>query len=288
MNPIDPDLRISSVTLAVSDLGRSSDFYEQVLGLPIQRREPQRVLLGEPSATAGARAERHRASADSAAWQHGPVPCRLASPHSRGPGRDRAPGAGRRPALRWSLRSRRLRGAVSVRPDGLGIELYVDRPRELWDRPPGGRGVNMVTLPLDIEDLLAQFTDEPGGAIEPGTHIGHVHLKVSDVERAGAFYADQLGFEEQARIPSAAFLSAGGYHHHVGLNSWQSAGGSRPPEGASGLRRVEFTLGSEEAVDRLERQLSEASGSPVTRHENGGLSVRDPDGQLLRFTGSGR
>ena len=285
MNPIDPDLRISSATLAVSDLGRSSDFYEQILGLPVQRREPQRVLLGERHAQ--------------------PALVLSAIEHPQTP----PPGATGLFHIAWLHRTRaglaetvrrvlaggqRFEGAsdhgVSEAlylsdPDGLGIELYVDRPRERWERPSDGRGVNMVTLPLDIEDLLAQFQDEPGAVIEPDTHIGHVHLKVSDVDRAGAFYADQLGFEEQAHIPSAAFLSAGGYHHHVGLNSWQSAGGSAPPDNASGLRRVQFTLSGEEAVDRLERQLSDAGGSPVTRDENGSLSVRDPDGQLLTFTG---
>jgi catechol 2,3-dioxygenase len=130
-------------------------------------------------------------------------------------------------------------------PDGLGIEIYADRPRETWERPPDGHGVRMVTLPLDVEDLLAQAPgelDAASVAIEPGTGIGHVHLKVADVSRALAFYRDTLGMEEQAQLPSAAFVSAGGYHHHIGLNSWQSQGASPAPPSAPGLREIRFTL----------------------------------------------
>lgn len=284
MNPIDPDLRIASVTLAVSDLARSSDFYERILGLPILEREPQRVLLGERPSTP---------ALELSAIEHPKAPPAGSSGlfHIAWLHRTRA---GLAETVRRVLdRGQRFDGAsdhgVSEAlylsdPDGLGIELYTDRPRELWERPPDGRGVNMVTLPLDIEDLLAQFQDEPGSVIEPGTHIGHVHMKVSDVSRAASFYTNRLGFEEQARIPSAAFLSAGGYHHHIGLNSWQSAGGSPAPQSAPGLRRVEFTLGSSEAVDRLERQLSDADESSASRGDEDSLAVSDPDDQLLVFT----
>jgi catechol 2,3-dioxygenase len=117
-----------------------------------------------------------------------------------------------------------------------------------------------------------------------GTTVGHVHLKVSEVPRATAFYRDVLGFEEQARLPSAAFLSAGGYHHHVGLNSWQSEGASPPPDTAPGLRQVEFEMSGGGAVGELERRLEAASAEDsIPRGSNGALSVRDPDGQLLRF-----
>ena len=92
-------------------------------------------------------------------------------------------------------------------PDGLGIEIYVDRPREQWERGPDGHGVRMVTLPLDVEDLLAQSPGRPGAELPEGTGIGHVHLKVSDVARADGFYRG-LGFEDQAHLPSAAFVSA--------------------------------------------------------------------------------
>jgi catechol 2,3-dioxygenase len=144
----------------------------------------------------------------------------------------------------------------------------------------------MGTLPLDLDDLLAQFAGEPAGSVDPDTHIGHVHLKVSEVPRAVAFYRDALGLEEQALLPSAAFLSAGGYHHHVGVNSWQSRGSTPAPDSAPGLRGVEFELGDAAAVDALERNVSDALGdSPAAegRKDDGRVSLRDPDGQLLSF-----
>ena len=285
MTVIDPDLRIAAVALAVGDLERSSDFYERTLGLPVVAREPQRVLLGSDGA---------RPALELHAIEHPQPPLagstglfHVAWLH---PSR-----AGLAETVRRVLAGgQRFEGAsdhgVSEAlylsdPDGLGIELYTDRPRERWERPAGGEGVSMVTLPLDIEDLLAQFKDDPGAVIEPGTHVGHVHLKVADVPRAAAFYAERLGFSEQARIPSAAFLAAGGYHHHIGLNSWQSAGGSASPDDAPGLRCVQFELSSLEAVDTLAGQLSDAEEPSASRDDGGSLSVRDPDGQLLVFTG---
>ena len=113
----------------------------------------------------------------------------------------------------------------------------------------------MVTLPLDLDGLLAEGSAEATVAMAADTAIGHVHLKVADVPRAVSFYRDALGFEEQARLPSAGFLSAGGYHHHIGLNSWQSAGGRPAPDSAPGLRSVELELSDAEALGALERRL---------------------------------
>src|SRR5258707_12463861 len=109
----------------------------------------------------------------------------------------------------------------------------------------------MARLPPDLEDLLAQWPGERAARVARGPTVGHVHLKVSDVPAASAFYRDTLGLEERARLPSASFLAAGGYHHHVGLNSWQSAGAAPAPPTAPGLRLVEFELGDEQALGPL-------------------------------------
>ena len=144
----------------------------------------------------------------------------------------------------------------------------------------------MVTLPLDLEDLLAQSPGEPTAAIAPGTGVGHVHLKVADVGRASSFYDGDVGFEEQARLPAASFLGAGGYHHHIGLNSWQSAGAARAPDTAPGTAR-----GGVRAQRRgrrwrsSQRRLSERGDEPEER--DGRLLVRDPDGQTLLFSAPG-
>jgi len=286
-NMIDPDLRIRAVELAVSDLGRSTDFYERVLGLPLIARDGDTARLGpdpdHPALTLSGIASPTPLSPGATglyhvAWLH-PDRARLAESVRRVAG------------ARWAFDGAADHGVSEALylsdPDGLGIELYSDRPRELWERPAGGRGVKMDTLPLDLDDLLAQFEDEPAAAVSPGTAVGHVHLKVADVPRAMAFYRDVLGLEEQAQLPSAAFLSAGGYHHHVGLNSWQSRGAGAPANSAPGLRRVELELRDQAALDAFERGVALALGDSRAgepQAPDGSISLRDPDGQLLNFS----
>ncbi len=284
LSPIDPTLSIGSVALAVGDVPRSVDFYERVLGLPVVLREEDRAGLGGSAEhplleltgiAAPVLAPPGRTGLFHVAWLH-PSRATLADTVRR------VAQAG------WPIDGASDHGVSEALylsdPDGLGIEIYADRPRAQWDRPAGGRGVNMVTLPLDIEDLLAQSDVEPPVEMPAETVVGHVHLKVSEVPRANAFYRDALGFEEQAQLPSAAFLSAGGYHHHVGLNSWQSRGEGPPPDSAPGLRRVEFELGNADALEAIERRLAgRYDGPPATRGQDGRLSVRDADGQLITF-----
>lgn len=276
---IDPRLRIARVQLAVADVQRSADFYERVLGLPLISRDDSTALLGAD--------ERRPALALSQLAQ----PTML-SPHSTGlfhvawlhPSRGALADTVRRVARgRWPIEGASDHGVSEALylsdPDGLGIEIYADRPRERWQRPADGHGVQMVTLPLDADDLLAQSAlddaGDDGSAVAPGTAIGHVHLKVADVPRAVGFYRDALGFEEQAQLPSAAFVSAGGYHHHIGLNSWQSRGQAPAPDTAPALREIDFELGD----DRALAALSQRTGRPA----NGSLALDDPDSVRLVF-----
>ncbi len=288
--PINPALHIASVHLAVSDLGRSADFYERVLGLALISREDGRALFGpvreRPLLVLTQLGGAAQAPRDATGLFHFAVlhPTRA----------DLAASVLRLARGRWPIDGVADHGVSEAiylsDPDGLGIELYVDRPREQWERPEDGRGVKMVTLPLDLDDLLAQAPGAQAPAVPVGTVLGHVHLKVSDVARSLAFYRDALGFEEQARLPSAsfspsaAFLAADGYHHHVGINSWHSLGGSPPPENAPGLRLVEFRL-SGEGLPALERRLSEGSevSASVRQGEGGRLEIGDPDGNRLAF-----
>jgi catechol 2,3-dioxygenase len=287
MAAIDPNLRIGSVQLDVSDLPRSIDFYERVLGLPVISHEEHQARLGpDPERPAlvlgdiaaptplppGATGLYH------VAWLH-PSRAALAETVRRVAGQ------------RWPFEGASDHGVSEALylsdPDGLGIEVYVDRPRELWERPDDGHGVRMFTLPLDLDDLLAQFSQAPAPTVAAGTGIGHVHLKVADVPRSAAFYHEALGLEEQAQLPSAAFLAAGGYHHHVGLNSWQSQGAGPAPDSAPGLRLVEFDLSDPDGLDALERGVADAAPSSsqmeLVREQDGRLSLRDPDGQMLSF-----
>ncbi|MGA2321382.1 MAG: VOC family protein [Solirubrobacteraceae bacterium] len=282
--PIDPALRIGAVRLAVGDLSRSSDFYERVLGLPLISLDENGALLGvdreRPALILGGLQNPAQASPRSTglfhvAWLH---PSRAALAET----------VRRVVQGRWRIDGAADHGVSEALylsdPDGLGIEIYVDRPRDQWKHRADGRGVEMVTLPLDLEDLLAQAPAGFEPEIAAGTAIGHVHLKVSDVPRAVAFYSGVLGLQEQARLPSAAFLSAGGYHHHVGLNSWQSSGEGPPPQNAPGLRLIGFELGGKDALSSLERRLAEPLGeSGFARGQDGRISLRDPDGQLLCF-----
>jgi catechol 2,3-dioxygenase len=286
--PIDPELRIGSVRLAVSDLSRSADFYERVLGLPVISRTEDSALLGPD--------REHPLLALTALAAPTPVP-----PGSTGlfhvawlhPSRAALAETVRRVAAgRWPLDGAADHGVSEALylsdPDGLGIEIYVDRPRELWERPANGHGVKMVTLPLDLDDLLAESA-ATSAALPADIAIGHVHLKVADVPRAISFYRDALGLDEQARLPSAGFLSAGGYHHHVGVNSWQSQGGRPASDSAPGLRRIDVELSDAEALDALERRLAaaenQADESPApAREADGRLAVRDPDGHALVFS----
>jgi catechol 2,3-dioxygenase len=298
---IDPSLRIGSVTLAVGDLDRSAAFYENVLGLPVIARDDRRAQLGtdpqHPTLALEAIERPVPVPAGSTglfhvAWLH---PTRAALADSV----RRVAGAGRR--FEGASDHGVSEALYLSDPDGLGIELYADRPRESWERPPGGRGVKMVTLPLDLEDLLAQGGAQPSPVAAPGTAVGHVHLQVADVPRALAFYRDVLGFEEQAQVPSAAFLSAGGYHHHIGLNSWRSRGGAPTPDSAPGLRLIEFELDRPAALDALADELSRsgtgttsaagAAGGERAQAEQAGtiateerVSVIDPDGVPLAFS----
>jgi catechol 2,3-dioxygenase len=288
--PIDPVLRIGAVELAVSDLPRSVDFYERVLGLPLISHDEDSALLGadreHPLLALSALADPAAVPPGSTglfhvAWLH-PSRATLAETVRRVAGE------------RWPFDGASDHGVSEALylsdPDGLGIEIYVDRPRELWDRPADGHGVKMVTLPLDLDDLLATSA-EATAAMAAGTAIGHVHLKVADVPRAVAFYRDALGLDEQARLPAAGFLSAGGYHHHIGVNSWQSQGGSPASENAPGLRLLDVELSDAGALSSLQRRLGEGGseagrGSAPVREGDGRLALRDPDGHALVFTDS--
>lgn len=167
-------------------------------------------------------------------------------------------------------------------PDGNGLELYVDRARQEWSWQ-GGQ-VAMATEPLDVESLLAQATadPEPWAGIHPETDIGHVHLQVSDLARAEAFYQGLLGLEVTQRgYPGALFLSAGGYHHHVGVNVWAGVGAPPPPRDAAGLLSFALQLPDwaswNGVLARLEAGGVEIEASYDYPHAEGVL-VRDASG----------
>lgn len=126
-------------------------------------------------------------------------------------------------------------------PEGNGIEIYADRPREDW--PFEGSQVKMATLPLDFKNLIATISNEDAGwnGAPEGSVVGHVHLRVGDPAEAELWWREEMGFDTMARYGGkAVFLSSGGYHHHIGANAWQSASAGLRDPGRAGLAWVEL------------------------------------------------
>ncbi len=163
-------------------------------------------------------------------------------------------------------------------PEGNGIELYRDRPRDDWPRADGE--VQMDTLPLDLGSLLAE-PDGTGGdlGMPEETSLGHVHLQVAGIPEAESFWVDALGLDATTRsYPGALFTSAGGYHHHVGLNTWAGVGAPRPPEGALGLVRFELVLPDPDAVRETGSRLAKVADIELV---DGGVLASDPSGNAV-------
>jgi catechol 2,3-dioxygenase len=160
-------------------------------------------------------------------------------------------------------------------PEDNGIEIYRDRPREEWRYVDGE--LQMATLPLDLDGVLGEAdTAAVTNGMPAGTRLGHVHLEVSDLTAAERFYHGLLGFDVTVRsYPGALFLSAGGYHHHIGLNTWAGARAPAPP-GSLGLRWFEVVLPSAAELAELSDRL-EAAGVEA-RAPDHGLLVEDPAG----------
>jgi catechol 2,3-dioxygenase len=161
-------------------------------------------------------------------------------------------------------------------PDENGIEVYRDRPRDEWTWANGQ--VRMGTGPVDIRGLLAdaERAGEPWAGLPAGTHLGHIHLQVSDIARSEAFYHDILGFDIVAQMPTALFISAGGYHHHIGMNTWHSQGATAAPTDMVGLRFFTVDLPNAEALAAVVERVQVAN-IPLVRHD-GTVALRDPDG----------
>jgi catechol 2,3-dioxygenase len=165
-------------------------------------------------------------------------------------------------------------------PDRHGIEIYWDRPREVWEGQVGSR---LTTMPLDVDSLFEELHDpatEPFAGLPAGTRMGHVHLKVASIPETVSFYRDVLGFMLMAQLgDQAAFLAAGGYHHHLGANTWESSHGNAPPPGAASLRLATIVLADAEERHRVVARLDHA-GVAIGDYE-GAPSVSDPSGNRL-------
>jgi catechol 2,3-dioxygenase len=249
-------LRLGAVQLTVTDLDRSVGFYQDSLGLRLHRRD-------DPVAALGAGEEDlvvlHEEPTARPAGRHAGL-FHFALLH---PSREELARAVQRLALTKAPISGASNHGVSEAiylsdPDGNGIELYADRPRADWPAAGAGERVGMFTHALDLEGLLAPVADrEPGRQADAGLRMGHVHLHVGDLDAARDFYAGVLGFELMTTYPGAIFVAAGGYHHHVGLNTWRGEGVGPAPAGTVGLREWTIVLDAA-AAEALHARVSAA------------------------------
>jgi catechol 2,3-dioxygenase len=267
-------LRLGPVHLTVADVDRSIDWYERSLGLRLQNREDGKAELGDGTETV--------------VVVHEDPEARPAGRHAGlyhyallYPSREELS----RAALRLIETQTPIQGmsdhgtheAIYLPDaDGIGIELAADRALDEWPtfEEEFARG---GPAPLDLDSLLATVEGQsPPDRAGEGLRVGHVHLHVGDVDDGLAFYGDVLGFDERANLGSAAFVSAGGYHHHLAFNTWRGEGVGPPPAHSVGLRHWTVWLPSAEDVAEVRRRV-EAAGAPLEEIE-GGFRTRDPWG----------
>jgi catechol 2,3-dioxygenase len=279
---IPPDTAVGQVRLRVADVDDLTTFYERVIGLRTVERGGDLVCLGPEGGDPLIELVAAPGATPAPTFSTGLFHLAILVP-------DRAELA--RSLRRVAEAGWRLTGAsdhlVSEAlylgdPEGNGIEIYRDRPRDQWGH--NGDELRMATLPLDLQDVLGELGsgEEPANGVPADTTIGHVHLQVSDIPSSEGFYNGAVGLDVMVRsYPGALFLSAGGYHHHLGLNTWQSAGAPPPPESALGLDRYELVLPDSSDVDAAAERLGEL-GDPVRLEE--GVLATDPSGNrvLLR------
>ena len=265
-----PATRMGAVHLTVADLDRSLSYYETQIGLQVHARDGGRARLGTGGEDLLVLTE--EPGAKPADGYSGLFHFALLVPERIDLARWLAHAARDRVAL-TGLSDHFVSEALYLRdPDHHGIEIYADRPRELWE---GQVGLRLTTEPLDTNDLLATLQEpasESFDGLAGGTVMGHVHLCVADVGRMVDYYRDVVGFALMAQLgDQAAFLSAGGYHHHLGGNTWQSAGRPYAPEGHARLTQMTIVLPDEASLDTLAERV-------------GGREVRDPSGIPIALT----
>jgi catechol 2,3-dioxygenase len=270
---IHPATRIGAVHLVVADLDRSVSFYQEAIGLDVHRREGGMAALGVGERDLLVLLE--RPGARSVRGRTGLYHFALLLPTRHDLAHALKRLADTRTPLQGFADHLVSEAIYLADPDGNGIEIYRDRPREDWTWTGGE--IRMATEPLDVEDLLREIAGE--GVVPermpPGTVVGHIHLHVASIPQARTFYCDVLGFEAVATYgPAALFVSAGGYHHHIGLNTWAGEGAPPPPPDAAGLRYFEVVLPDREALDDVLDRVR-ATWKIDDSHPDGVL-LRDP------------
>ena len=277
---IHPATTVGPVALTVADIKRSEQFYTDVLGLRVLVRAGSTLTLSADGATPLAALTEHAGAQPRPPRTTGLyhfailVPSRL----------ELARSLRRLAEMRYPLTGASdhlVSEALYLDdPDGNGIEIYRDRPRAEW--PSRNGQLQMAVDPLDIDGILNELERDtrPWDGIAPGTTLGHMHLHVADLHAAEAFYCGVLGFDIMLRYgPSALFISAGGYHHHIGLNVWAGVGAPPPPAGSAGLRYFVVQLPNAGALEQLVERVRAAGVASEQTSE--GIILRDPSANQL-------
>ncbi len=275
------EVKIGEVALTVSSLQKAVDFYNKELGLQVLEHAEGQAVLGvtdQPLLQLTENPGAPKAASRSTGLYHFAIllPDRLSLAR-----------------LIYHLAENEIevQGAADhgvsealymQDPDGNGIELYSDRRRADWPVDDLNR-LQMVTEELDLDDLLMELKGnmQPWNGLPPGTTIGHIHLKVSNLLEAERFYTRVLGFDLTQHMPGAVFVSAGGYHHHIGMNTWSSESAPPPQPGSLGLRWFEVLLPDQVALDALANQLT-AQGVPFEK-QGETIVVKDPSQNTLHI-----
>lgn len=268
---------VGRVRLRVANLQRSRDFYGGHLGLSEFNTTFRAVEFGPKNGHAIVHVEEMRGTRSRPEGTNGLYHFAILFP-------DRASLARaiiRLQQLRWPFQGFSDHGvseaAYLADPDGNGIELYVDRPRSQW---PGSEGrLIMFSKPLDLGSLLSEAEPASDGiAPPPATRMGHVHLHVSDLTVAERFWVGVIGFDVVTRdYPGALFVAAGGYHHHLGLNTW--ARNRQRPDDVAGLLDFVIHTGSQEERDAVLRRAQEAGIAYTDTNE--GAALQDLEGNRV-------
>jgi len=275
--------RLGSVRLQIADLVRSLEYYQQVLGLRVLAQEAGHASLGAEGE------DRPLVILDEERGIR-PVPhggllglyhFAILLPDRAALGRFVAH-LGRLGAYAGSADHAVSEALYLTDPDGLGIEVYADRPRAQWRHRD--RQLHMTTEPLDVRSLLAAAGARAWDGMPAGTTMGHVHLHVGDLDNAAAFYHAGLGFDKVVwSYPGALFLSAGGYHHHLGNNTWSR--GPRPsPRDA---RLLEWTIVLPGAADVAGAAASLSASGYASERDADAVAVADPWGTRVRIAAEG-
>ncbi len=249
---IHPDSGIGMVVLRVANLEHALAFYEQVLGFQTLEGTETRAILGGQDKKAILELDELKDAPPQPSWSTGLYHVAIVLPTRQDLGRALL----KLMQANWEIGQgdHLVSEALYISdPDGNGLEIYRDRPRETWTWMQGT--VKMATDPVDIAGLIELGQHESWNVLPAGTHVGHIHLQIGAIPAASHFYHTILGFDITTSMSSALFVSAGGYHHHIGLNTWQSRGAGAAPEDTAGLKTFVIALPSRVALHEVQARL---------------------------------